>query len=147
MIWICSLYLLLIASPDVLILFNLKAYRYLDKQYFKRFSKKQNLHWLSDHNGRNPLVIKWGIYGMLLKQKKYNPNHRLFRNVSEEDYKFVHEAPLEIRNKILGEMVVRRFILFAIGVASVAFFIFLGGIDYLLEPITRENIDQRFKPL
>jgi len=131
MIWICSLYLLLIASPNVLILFNLKAYRYLDKQYFKRFSKKQNLHWLSDHNGRNPLVMKWGIYGMLLKQKNITQIIVFFVMFQRRTINSSTKAPLEIRNKILREMVVRRFILFAIAVASVAFFIFLGGIDYL----------------
>lgn len=140
MIWIYSLYMVLIISPTILVLFNIRSYRELDKRYFERFSRKQNLHWLGNYRKRPPILMKWGIYGILLKQKKYNPEHLIFSNISEEEYNFIKDSPVEIKNKIMIEMAIRRCILFAIGFVAVAIFIFCGGLDYLLEPITYHTL-------
>ncbi|WP_241611128.1 hypothetical protein [Rosenbergiella epipactidis] len=79
--------------------------------------------------------MKWGIYGIVLSQKNYNPEHLIFSNISEEEYNFIMDAPTDIKNKIMIEMAIRRYILFAIGFAAASIFIFCGGLDYLLEPI------------
>ncbi|SEQ34783.1 hypothetical protein SAMN05216522_102230 [Rosenbergiella nectarea] len=142
MFWVYSLYILLVASPAILILINSEVYRSLDKLYFERFSIPQQLHWLDTYRGSTSVIMKWGIYGMILTQKKYNPKHRLFRNVSEEEYNFIKEAPAELQKKILREMLIRRCLLYAIGLATIAIFLFGGGLDYLLEPVTHENIMQ-----
>ncbi|WP_241587063.1 hypothetical protein [Rosenbergiella epipactidis] len=77
-----------------------------------------------------------------MTQDKYNPEHRLFRNVSEEEYNFIKEVPSDIKKRILREMLIRRCLLYAIGFATLAILLYGGGLDYLLEPVTHENIMQ-----
>ncbi len=142
MFWVYLLYILLVASPAILISINSEVYRTLDKLYFEKFSTHQRLHWLDSYRASNSVIMKWGIYGMIMTQDKYNPEHRLFRNVSEEEYNFIKEVPSDIKKRILREMLIRRCLLYAIGFATLAILLYGGGLDYLLEPVTHENIMQ-----
>ena len=121
---------------------NSAIYKKLDDKFFERFGKYPNFYWLENFSIRYWSRIRPGVYGKLLQIKTYDANNRLLKNLSEEEFTFIKEIPIETQKIIIRQMLFKLYLIYGFFIFTIVMLIVDGGIDYLFQPVTRDTIRQ-----
>ncbi|WKX27067.1 hypothetical protein [Tatumella ptyseos] len=137
--------LILISVAIIFYLYDKKnavIFEKLDKNYYRRFRKYPNFYWLESFPQRYWPRIRPGVYGKLLQIKSYNNKERWLKTISEEEFNFIKKIPITTQKIIIKQMLFKLYLLYCSIIFIIVILLIDGGLDYLLEPVTHENIMQ-----
>ncbi|SEQ34724.1 hypothetical protein SAMN05216522_102228 [Rosenbergiella nectarea] len=117
-------------------------FKKLDNDHYKRFRKYPNFYWLENYPRKYWSRIRLGVYGRLLKIETYDANDRWLKTISKEEFDFIKKILIATQKFIIKHFLFKTYFLYIFFIFIITLFLVDGGLDYLLEPVTHENIMQ-----
>ena len=138
--------LISIAFISVVIAFDIldkkreSFYKELDESYYKKFYKYPIFYWQEDFPLKYWTRTRPAVYSKLLKIKNYDANRSWMKRISAEEFHFIKKLPLEKKKIIIRDMRINNYLFFSFIIFITIMFLLDGGLDYLLAPVTHEDI-------
>lgn len=115
-------------------------YKELDESYHKRFGRYPIFYWQENFPLKYWTRSRPGVYRKLLKIKNYDSTQRWLRRISADEFHFIKKLPLKQKKIIIRDMMINNYLFFSFIIFITIMFLLDGGLDYLLAPVTREDI-------